>query len=138
MVERAHRARGEHLRLVSASTPPSEKAQEQDNQTLQQLVDATLTAPATDIGPYEQALATLTLAVIGNRPDLFEPQLRILHYCSFTRDQLADLMSLISQIHGPSVDAHMAGVIARYETIWQKPDAPKADTPFATKPSSQS
>ncbi len=119
MKHKKHSTSRPHLRLVdpAPTTTLDLHAGSTKTQTTSILAEEAQSSSTKGIGPYEQALALLSLAVTTGQSHYFLPQLRILHYCGFSRDQLAELMTLATQVSGPHVMAHAAEVMDRYDEI---------------------
>ncbi|MBT8155696.1 hypothetical protein KMP13_17865 [Epibacterium ulvae] len=118
MKHKKHSPTRPHLRLVDTSDSTALGVHAGSEVPTEASFPTEPHAPASKgIGPYEQALALLSLAVTTGQRQYFLPQLRILQYCGFSRDQLAELMTLTTQVSGPHVMAHAAEVMDRYDEI---------------------
>lgn len=106
------RPTGPHLRLVDgtptvAGEPIPQATTPQDRAP----------PPPHGIGPYEQALTILAVAVtIGARAQ-YDTQLRVLQYCGFSRDQLQEMLDLVAGLTGSETNTATAEVMERYDVM---------------------
>ena len=69
------------------------------------------------IGPYEQALTALAVAVTTGARMQYDTQLRVLRYCGFSCDQLQEMLDLIAGLTGSETKVATAEVMARYDVL---------------------